>query len=684
MKITSLAVRTLVKMSMRISVIMIVVTGASYLHLLHTTEEQTKDTLSKYIIEREARERINFDSARRNHEVLRSEFLSSYHGYLKNPLTPKMYSSLVKKYADGASRNSDANFNGQKIPGIFVGPAASNDLKTQAKILASYDITYRFGVGYHHSFQDTYLTFPDNSIVLYWPEQPKWALEAKPTLDLSVEEYATVSNPQNNPLRKTVWTGLFYDKVSKIWMVTASTPIYDNDVYIGSVHHDLMVTELIQRTLNDHLKGAQNFIVRSDGRLIAHPLHLEEIKKHDGNYLLKEGTDPELLDQYNLARSLDDGAIGNDNYDNYLAVSKIDGPDWLLVSKYPRQIVRTAALENVGFLLGAGLFSLILEIIVLYFVLRREISIPLMSLMKTTNNIAKGNYGSLEPNDRSDELGLLRGSIGQMSEAIQERDLMLARHNEDLESLIVERNRELDEQKTINLNASKMSALGEMAGGMAHEINTPLATIKLLTSQAHQSVQDDIPDLDKVAENLKQIDGTVDRVAKIVRGLKSFARNGNNDPLQETSVRSIIDDTISLCTERFRLRGVQLTVSIPPEDLIINCRAVEICQVVLNLINNAFDAVSELEEKWVTLQVINFEEDVEIRVTDSGPGIPETLQEKIFNPFFTTKAVGQGTGMGLSISHGIIKTHGGKIFLDKSSMNTCFVIRMPKKHSYGP
>ncbi len=677
----SLSVKTLVKMSIRITIIVVIVTAASYVHLMHTIEFQTKDTLAKYIKERQARERITFDEAHENHEKMRENFLALYKRYLKNPQSPQLFDKLVKQYPDLTHRNADEKFDGKKTPGVFIGPKSPIDLKLKARVLAAYDIISQFGPAYSSRFQDSYFVFPENAVVLFWPQEPRWVINAQSDLNMPDEEYVSVSLPQNDPSRKTAWTGLYYDKVSSIWMVTGSTPIYDGDDFLGSVNHDVMVTELVNRTINDHIKGASNYIFRADGRLIAHSRHLEDIKNQGGQYDIKSSSDANLKDQFTTITNSSLEEVLSDNYDNYLAVAKIQGPDWLIVSEYPKNQIRTLALANIGFLLGGALLSLILELVVLFFVLRREITIPLLSLVNGTKTIAEGNYflrfEAFEK--RRDELGLLATSFADMAAAINDKDKKLARHNEDLESLVEERTKELDEQKTLNVQASKLSSLGEMAGGIAHEINTPLATIKLLAAQAQDEVNDAVPNLTTVNEHLEKIDKTVDRVAKIVRGLKSFARDGSNDPIESLDFGSVLDDTIALCKERFKQYGVELRVGKITESLTIEGRSVELGQVLLNLINNAYDAIEKTPEKWIEIKIDNKIDSLEIRISDSGPGIPEALRDKIFNPFFTTKDVGKGTGIGLSISHGIIKGHHGKLFYDESSHNTCFVIELPKK-----
>ena len=114
------------------------------------------------------------------------------------------------------------------------------------------------------------------------------------------------------------------------------------------------------------------------------------------------------------------------------------------------------------------------------------------------------------------------------------------------------------------------------------------------------------------------------------------------------------------------------------EEIEIECRLIQIEQVLLNLLNNSFDAIADLEEKWIRVDVEAEDHFVNIKVVDSGKGIPAEASEKIMMPFFTTKEVGKGTGLGLSISSGILKSHGGELSLDRNAANTTFVIRVPR------
>jgi C4-dicarboxylate-specific signal transduction histidine kinase len=228
-----------------------------------------------------------------------------------------------------------------------------------------------------------------------------------------------------------------------------------------------------------------------------------------------------------------------------------------------------------------------------------------------------------------------------------------------------------------------MSALGEMAGGVAHEINTPLGVICLRLEQMEECLAEgDINSLDFL-EALHIVRQTADRIAKIVNGLRFFAREGRRGIPEITNLGAVVEDTLSLCRERFAAQGVQLE---DLRDQALNsvqcvCRSVEISQVFLNLLNNAFDAVQALDSKWIKIQVVDVGNNIELSVTDSGQGIPHHVQEKMMQPFFTTKEIGKGTGLGLSISKGILEEHGGRLYFDNSCPNTRFVMVLPKASS---
>ncbi|MBC7384610.1 MAG: hypothetical protein H7301_00425 [Cryobacterium sp.] len=182
-------------------------------------------------------------------------------------------------------------------------------------------------------------------------------------------------------------------------------------------------------------------------------------------------------------------------------------------------------------------------------------------------------------------------------------------------------------------------------------------------------------------EEARLIAGTAKRIGDFIEGLRAFAREGDKDPFLFTSIDSIIQDALVLCESRFKTYGVSLEVSRIPAGLQIECRAVQITQFILNLITNNFDAVTLLTSKWIKVDVSETPNDVIIAARDAGSGVSEAILSKLFQLFFTTKEVGKRTGLGQSISRGIINDHGGSLEYDATSLNTVFLFKLPKSQT---
>jgi PAS domain S-box-containing protein len=240
-----------------------------------------------------------------------------------------------------------------------------------------------------------------------------------------------------------------------------------------------------------------------------------------------------------------------------------------------------------------------------------------------------------------------------------------------------ERERLLKEREEKILVSSRLATLGEMAAGIAHEINNPLAVIggylSMLRKNLNNKGMGDDVDLNR---RIDSVESMVGRIAKIVRGLRSYAHESVLDDMEEVEISLIIDDTLAFCHEKFKQHSVHLVASVEP-GLTVKCRPYQISQVLLNLLNNAFDAVEHAPVKRVRIEAYYNAGGVEISVSDTGPGIPLEMREKIMQPFFTTKEVGKGVGLGLSISMGIIQSHNGKFFLDCDSAQTKFTVWLP-------
>lgn len=227
------------------------------------------------------------------------------------------------------------------------------------------------------------------------------------------------------------------------------------------------------------------------------------------------------------------------------------------------------------------------------------------------------------------------------------------------------------------LKAAKLASLGEMAAGIAHELNTPLNTIQSYVDLLNRPNTG--ADLTRSA--VVGIEDTVHQMSEIVTGLRSIARVESGGELRPCELIGMLNEIIRLCDLQMRNKGIPIEVTTPVEEIHIDCLPTQIGQVFVNLLNNAVDAVRGLEEKWIRVEVIDGEDTVRVRVIDSGDGIPDKIAAMVMTPFFTTKD--EGTGLGLSLSNSLLQAHGGELLIDPTCPNTCFEVVLPKRGKSG-
>ncbi|WP_438300588.1 PAS domain-containing sensor histidine kinase [Pseudomonas sp. NMS19W] len=230
--------------------------------------------------------------------------------------------------------------------------------------------------------------------------------------------------------------------------------------------------------------------------------------------------------------------------------------------------------------------------------------------------------------------------------------------------------------------SAKMATLGEMATGLAHEINQPLNVMRMAIVNVQKRLSNGDVQIDYLTDKLNRIDAQVQRAAKVVDHMRVFGRRSEIEQ-QLFNPASAIEGTLSLLAEGMRGKGVDLRISETPFEVQVRGYVDQLEQVLINLMVNARDALLGKRESesgfkpWISIYAERDEEKVRLWVEDNGGGIDPRLLERIFEPFFTTKPVGVGTGLGLSVSYGIIENMGGHLSVRNSADGARFCIELP-------
>jgi PAS domain S-box-containing protein len=233
-----------------------------------------------------------------------------------------------------------------------------------------------------------------------------------------------------------------------------------------------------------------------------------------------------------------------------------------------------------------------------------------------------------------------------------------------------------DKQEQL-VQAAKLASIGELASGMAHELNNPLNNIGLFVGNVLHQLEEGQIDPPRMRYNLQTTLQQVNKAAAIITHLRTFARSAATHP-EPVVLHRVIQSAVSLFEAQLCLQNVQLTLDPGLGNFVVLGNAIQLEQVFINLLTNARDAIAATADKRITISNYIHGAHIDVAVSDTGSGISPEHHARVFDPFFTTKEIGKGTGLGLSISYGIIKDHGGTITVEsKAGKGTTFVVRLP-------
>ncbi|MFY0567743.1 HAMP domain-containing protein [Archangium lansingense] len=497
---SSLARSTLIKMGVRIAVIIALTTLFSYLHIFHSLRDEALVQLERNVTERSQREQTLFVLAEDNHAAMKVAMTERLRTLSQEDVDAR-FNSLFALRPDGTLRNRRELFDGTRMPGVFVPKDVTLDADFRRRLVAAYDVVSQYAPAFHVRFTNTGIMLPEGVVVGYWPEGPNYFQDLEATFSIKDFEYFTLAQPEHNPKRESVWTSIFEDPPTQTWMVTVTTPLDVDGRYVGTMSHDLLLNDLMGRTINNHIPGAYNILLRDDGQLIAHPEM--KMKSGEGVYDIQKNTGkPEDVSAhagtaearahlhaiFQKLKDLPPGEVLLEvpEYGELLAVARLQGPEWIAVTVLPEQVVSSAAFRAARYVLGFGVVSLLLELVIMYWVLRQQISRPLLDFTQATARLEAGDFNVELDTSRDDELGHLASSFQRMADEIHRREEALRQANEGLEQRVEQRTRELQEVHRKLVETARQVGRAEIATNVLHNVGNVLNSVLTSTLLARE------------------------------------------------------------------------------------------------------------------------------------------------------------------------------------------------------
>jgi len=672
-------------------------TLTTYNYLIKKMEIQFHDQLLEYIIQRGKRESELFRLAKDNLIQFKNEFLFFYKANSKSDFSD-WFESHMTKHENGTMNSLQQYFEGtwtksgtfEKGVGIVIEADVDVTLEVKRRLGIAYSLIVKYGPAWRSRFVNLWFVGPEKISMTYWPEIQ---LDLNLSADYNREDEAWFSktDKKNNPSRNLIWTGLYFDSLAGQWMISAAMPIDIDGKQIGVIGTDLECGDFFNRNLSDSIVSSYSIILGQDGHIIVHPYKIAEtISSRNPKFTVASANDKHLSSIYKKIKSVSTlpRIIDNAENDEILAVTKIEGPDWYLISVYYKALFKDQILKSVFFTIALGLGSMIAASFIIYSVVRKNISQPLGLLTKTADNFNattkdKNNLtGSLTHlksfQFRTDEVGLLVRTFIKVGTRLRKvyQDLENAKQNLEIE--VADRTQELFGAKKVAEDANRSKS--KFLANMSHELRTPLNVILGFS----RIMERDTSITPEQRENLTYIHHSGDQLLDLINDVLDVSKI-ESGKVSFNPEKFDLFQFLESIVMMFRQHAAEKELLFKLEKNINNPKHVKtdirkLRQVMINLIGNAINYTDEgnvfvkiSEVKAPADQFLSGEKrvwvnrpDIWIRfeIQDTGIGINQEDIDIIFNQFIQAKhrnSKEDGTGLGLSISRSLVQMMGSEL-----------------------
>lgn len=605
------------------------------------------------------------------HRSVRDEFVRRW-PLVQEDLSASRFDTLMERDGRGAWRSRKEVSDGRRYPTGWVrqGTALTDDLRR--RVVLFHDLSSRYGPGAATRNDNLYfVAVPEQANLGYDPFlAPNWSNDVASDYDQLTEDWGRLAYLAPGPDAATRWSTPEIDGVSPGMgsVFAALTPVRIGERHLATIGTTLVVQDFLARVLPPAGADMRYLALLPDGRA----LQAADAKRPQaGAERPFAGLIADAAPSYRGRRE-DDGML--------YALARIDGPGWYVAATLPAAVVRERATAPLLWALAIGAIALLLPLVIVAAILRRQVARPLGELTRAAETLARGDTAVRLPATRDDELGRLASAFNHMAHEVAERDAALREDKRRIEQALADTTKaeaELARQRDALHQSEKLSALGSLLAGVAHELNNPLTVV---VGRAMQMEDQAGSAVDR--ERAQKIRLAAERCARIVRTFLAMARR-QDATRRPTDINPVILGALELLGYALSSSDVQVEQHLAPGLPPVLADADQLSQVFLNLFTNAQQAMVQSappRRLLVRSEAVDDGRTLRIEVADTGPGVPAELAGRIFDPFFTTKQVGEGTGVGLSVCLGIVQSHGGALTLAPRAdgeRGASFVVTLP-------